>query len=146
MSNNNRTGTEVYVRMGEDEFDLQPVTTEEPFPVKLPDKSFAYMTGLSAANTALTLTTPAAGQSRRLNYVLTHYSAAPTQTGVVVSVIPAVGAAYTTAISIGSANVQDNQYVPGAPLYLLPGDRISVLAPAAGGVVTAAIVIAWEWV
>lgn len=146
MSNNNRQAVEVYVRASDDDLDVRAVTAEEPFPVKLPEKSFAYINGISAANAALTVATPSSAQSRRLNYVLVHYSAAPTQTGVVVSVIPAAGVAYTTVISTGAANVQDNQYVPGAPLYLLPGDILSVLAPAAGGAVTAAITVAWEWV
>jgi hypothetical protein len=139
-----RSSVELYYRFSEEGDDVVPVTADEPLPVRLTSGTPGKAKGLSAGNTAQTVATPRDGKIRQLIYVIAHYSAAPTQTGVVVSLIPDSGSTYASAISTGSANAQDTSYVPGAPLYLLPGDVLSVLAPAAGGVITSAVTIAWR--
>jgi hypothetical protein len=139
-----RGSVELFYRSSEAADDVVSVSPDEPLPVTLSSGIPGKAKGLSAGNTAQTVATPRDGKIRQLIYVIAHYSAAPTQTGVVVSLIPESGSTYASAISTGSANAQDTSYVPGAPLYLLPGDVLSVLAPAAGGVITSAVTIAWR--
>lgn len=100
--------------------------------------------GTSAANSADTLTGDIVGL-RRLKYVTCAYSAAPTQAGVVISIVSGLGAAYSAPLQTGSANAQYTSYVPGENvIYLLPGDAVKVAAPAGGGVITSSIVIVTE--
>ena len=89
----------------------------------------------SAANTALTVTTPT-GAVRKLLFVTVKYSAAPTQGGVTVELDSGAGAAWDTPLFTGTANAQNNVY--------LPDDAIKVTAPAGGGVLTSAISVYTE--
>ena len=100
--------------------------------------------GVSGANEALTVS--ATGSRFRLLWVTAKYSAAPTQTGVVVTLNSALGAAYDTALSTGAANTQANTYIPSGNIIIEQGDAIDVLAPAAGGVITSAVVVCCEFI
>lgn len=102
--------------------------------------------GTGAANQADTLTSTvvASGKRQKLSYVTCKYSAAPTQAGVAISIDSSLGAAYDTTLTTGTANAQSTVYLPNADLWLDEGDAILVSAPAGGGVITAAIVIAVE--
>lgn len=91
----------------------------------------------SGANTALTMTVNPGVPFRVLDS-LASYSAAPTQTGVVHSIDSGAGAGYDGALSTGSANVRYNPYQP-TRLTLAADDAFTVLAPAAGGVITSSI-------
>jgi hypothetical protein len=122
-----RGSVELFYRSSEAADDVVSVSPDEPLPVTLSSGIPGKAKGLSAGNTAQTVATPRDGKIRQLIYV-----------------IPDSGSTYASAISTGSANAQDTSYVPGAPLYLLPGDVLSVLAPAAGGVITSAVTIAWR--
>lgn len=144
MAGNHPT-VEIVYRNSEETDDVNAVTLDEPLPVRVPPRTFGRTNRISAQNTALTVSADPSGLARQLSYVIIHYSAAPTQTGTIISLVPNNGAAYTTVLSTGSANVQDNIYVPTTALLLLPGDTISVTAPAAGGVITSAVTIAWEF-
>lgn len=129
--------------LGEEDF--APVTATEPLPVRISnDRNWSRVFLISAAATAMTVTTPSDNKAKQLMYAVAHYSGSPTQTGVTFNIIPAAGTAYQTTLSTGSANVQDTSYVPGAPLILLPGDKFSVTAPSGGGSLTSAVTIAWE--
>lgn len=108
-------------------------------------RHFERWTGASAADTALTISTDTSPSApRRLVYVAVHYSAAPTQTGVLVTLNSGVGAAYDTVLSTGTANAQNVHYAPASEVILFANDVIDVLAPAAGGAVTSAITICTE--
>jgi len=100
-------------------------------------------TQASAADTAATTSTDG-GQVEKLLFVTVKYSAAPTQTGVTVTINSVTGAAYDTVLSTGSANVQANSYIPAGEVILYPGDTVDVVAPAAGGVITSAAAIYTE--
>lgn len=102
--------------------------------------------GTSAANQADTLTSTAVAEhkTQRLCYVTVSYSAAPTQTGITVTLDSGLGSAFDTLLTTGSANVQNNVYLPDGDLYLFSGDAIVVLAAAAGGVITGSVVIVTE--
>ncbi len=105
--------------------------------------------GISTANNPVTVSAGggAAGANdgvrRRVKYVTVAYSAAPTQTGVTMTVNSGVGAGYDTLIIGGSANIRYTYYEP-ENLVLLGDDTLDVIAPAAGGVITASIVIVCE--
>jgi hypothetical protein len=141
-----RTLVELQYLASEDTDDVVGVSETEPLPVRLPLQEYAYVTGVSGANAAQTVSTPRDGRPKQVSYALAHYSAAPTQTGAITSVTPAGGAAYVTAVNTGTANALDTAYVPGAPLILGPADILSVLAPAAGGAVFSAVTIAWRYI
>ena len=76
--------------------------------------------------------------------MLVKYSAAPTQTGVVVEVDSGAGAAYDTTLATGSANAQNTVYIPTQEMIIAADDAIRVTAPAAGGAVTGQISIYTE--
>ena len=97
----------------------------------------------SAANTALTVTTPT-GAVRKLLFVTVKYSAAPTQGGVTVELDSGAGAAWDTPLFTGTANAQNNVYLPDEEVLILPDDAIKVTAPAGGGVITSAISVYTE--
>lgn len=98
------------------------------------------LTNQSAANTALSLTTPT-GKRRRYLFSTVKYSAAPTQGGVTVEVDNGVAAAYDTILNTGTANARDNAHFPDGKLELGDNDAIKVTAPAAGGAITSSITI-----
>lgn len=102
--------------------------------------------GTSAANTEITLSTSATAPAtlRRLLYVTVKYSAAPTQTGVTVTLNNGAGAAYDTLLTTGTANAQATYYVPAAEMLLMSDDVIDVVGPAAGGAITCAVAIYTE--
>ena len=101
------------------------------------------LTNKSAANTALSVSTPT-GKRRRFLYATVKYSASPTQTGVTVEIDNGVAADYDTILNTGSANLQNNIYIPGDKIELCDDDAIKVTAPAAGGAITSAIAIYTE--
>lgn len=101
--------------------------------------------GTSAANTEITLSTTASPSAlRRLLYVAVKYSAAPTQTGVTVTLNSGAGAAYDTLLTTGTSNAQSTFYIPGSEVLLMSDDVIDVVGPAAGGAVTGAVAIYTE--
>lgn len=93
-----------------------------------------------AANTALTVTIPAAA-ARRLVMVTVKYSAAPTQAGVTTTLVSGAGAAYDTLLNTGSANAQNTVYLPAGDLLFGSDDGLSVVAPAGGVGITAAVAV-----
>ncbi len=96
--------------------------------------------GAGTAN-AITAVSTAVGQVRKLLMVTTKYSAAPTQAGVTVVWNNGAGAAYDITLNTGTANAQNNVYVPAIDIYLLADDVVDVSAPAGGGVITSAVTI-----
>lgn len=98
----------------------------------------------SAADTAQTCSTPDDGRIRKVLSVFVAYSAAPTQTGVIITLNSSIAAAYDTPLFTGTANVRNTYWVPDHDLILGPGDVLDVLAPAAGGVITSAVIINCE--
>lgn len=106
--------------------------------------------GTSAANTVQTVSGgggaagAADGAKRRVLYVLVAYSAAPSQTGVTITINSGAGAGYDTLLLTGTANARYNFWQPDEPLILMGDDSIDVLAPAAGGVITSSIAIVTE--
>ena len=101
------------------------------------------------ANTALTATSSVAegdkaSQSKRVIAVYVKYSATPVQTGVVITLDSGLGTAYDTVLYTGSANVQDTFWQPSDLMRIAQDDAIKVLAPAAGGVITATVQIVLE--
>jgi hypothetical protein len=100
--------------------------------------------GTSAANTAQTISTSTGGVARRLLWVSVLYSAAPTETGVIVTLNSGAGAGYDTPLKTFAANTQANffpLYTDPETVVILADDAIDVLAPAAGGVITSTIII-----
>lgn len=97
----------------------------------------------SAANTALSVTTPT-GVACRVLYATTAYSAAPTQAGVAHVLDSGVGAAYDATLSTAAANAQFSIYEPTAKLALAGTDAFKVSAPAGGAGITSAVVIVVE--
>lgn len=101
--------------------------------------------GTSAANTAQTISTSTTdGICRRLLLVSAQYSAAPTETGVIITLNSGAGTGYDTALKTFAANTQANFWPLSTDqqmVVILPDDTIDVLAPAAGGVITSTVVI-----
>lgn len=95
--------------------------------------------GTSAANTEQTVSSPDYAGVIQLVAVYVKYSAAPTQTGVTVTLNSGAGAGYDTLLTTGTANAQNTFYVPAGPVYILPDDQIDVVAPAAGGAITSSV-------
>ena len=99
----------------------------------------------SAANTEITTstsTTPSA--LRKLLYITVKYSAAPTQTGVTVTLNNGAGSGYDTLMTTGTANAQATFYRPDDEVLLMSDDVIDVVGPAAGGAITCAVAIYTE--
>ncbi len=100
--------------------------------------------GTGAADTIASLTTPVVpvGSVYRLAYAYAAYSDTPVQAGVTVGIDSSIGATYDDTFTTGSANAKFTTYVPtDESFYLLPGDAVVVTAPAAGGVITCALVV-----
>ena len=97
----------------------------------------------SAANTAQTVST-ITGAKLRIRYVTVAYSAAPTQTGVIIALNSGSGADYDTTLFTGAANVQDTFWQPDHDLPIEFDDQLDVTAPAAGGAITSSVVIYCE--
>lgn len=97
-------------------------------------------TGTSGANGAQTVSTTT-GKVVQIAYVTVKYSAAPTQTGITVTLNSGVSAAFDTVLTTGSANVQSNVFAPDYDLIICEDDAIDVVAPAAGGVITSSVAI-----
>jgi len=100
-------------------------------------------TQASAANTAQTCSTDG-GQVEKLLWVAVKYSAAPTQTGVTITLNSATASNYDTLLVTGTANVQSTVYLADPNIILRKGDTLDVVAPAAGGVITSAVSIFTE--
>jgi len=100
-------------------------------------------TQASGANAAQTCSTDG-GQVEKLLYVLTSYSATPTQTGVTITVNSNTDAAYDTLLNTASANVRYNLYNPTDDIIIRKGDALDVTAPAGGAGITSAISIYTE--
>ena len=97
--------------------------------------------GTSAADTAQTISTPK-DRPFKLLHIDVAYSAAPTQTGVTITLNSAAGAGYDTLLSTGTANARYTVFIPeGGEMIYAAGDAIDVLAPAAGGTITSSISI-----
>ena len=94
----------------------------------------------SAANTALSVTTPSA-VPHRLLFATVKYSAAPTQAGVTTEIDSGVGAGSDVVLNTGAANAQATVYAPDAELRVADGDAFKVTAPAGGAGITASIVV-----
>ena len=101
----------------------------------------------SGANAALNAAIPAPGANWRLVSASVAYSAAPTQTGVILSTVSGAGSAFDTQLQKGAANAQftnfpDNATADaaadaGSPLYG-GDDALNVNAPAGGAAITSA--------
>ena len=104
--------------------------------------------GTGTANQADTLSTAAdasnAEGAHKLLYAYCSYSAAPTQAGVTFEIDSNLGSGYDVTLSTGSANARYTVYIPDGDVVLMPDDAIKVSAPAAGGAITASIVIVTE--
>ena len=96
--------------------------------------------GISAANTAQTVSTPG-GRHMQIAYATVKYSAAPTQTGATVTINSGIAADYDTLLTTGSANVQSTLYMPDGDLILCEDDVLDVVAPAGGAGITSAVAI-----
>lgn len=100
--------------------------------------------GTSTANQADTLSSPAVdvGGSKRLSSVLVHYSAAPTHSGVTITLKSGIGATYDTLLVTSAANAQDVVYLPdNGDLWYGTSDYIQVSCPAGGAGITSRITI-----
>jgi hypothetical protein len=92
--------------------------------------------GTSGANGAQTVSATSTTHRLKLLWVTAKYSAAPTQTGVLVTINNILGTAFDTQISAGTANLQNNIYIPDGDLIIEPGDAFDVI--------TSSVVIACE--
>jgi hypothetical protein len=99
---------------------------------------YRRLTEASAANTALSVSTPA-DVPVRLLFATVRYSAAPTQTGVTVDLDSGVAAAYDTTLFTGTANAQNTAYLPDGEVRIDATDAIKVTAPAGGAGITSQI-------
>lgn len=99
----------------------------------------------SAANTALTVSTPTTrGRPLRLLAVLVKYSAAVTQ-NVTVTYNAGHGAAYDAKVhTIALSTVADGAWLPDAKLVIDDTDALDVAAPAGGLGVTVSITVLCE--
>lgn len=130
---------------------ITPTVAREPRPGGL---HVLRYTGTGVANQADALNTgtaPAAavhglGGVRRVVYAACTYSASPTQAGVTFSIDSGAGTGFDTTLSTGSANAQYNVYSPDEEILLFSDDEFLVSAPAAGGVITASIIVVLEGV
>ena len=101
--------------------------------------SLEKATNESSANAALTVASPSDGP-RRVLFATVKYSAAPTHAGVTATLNSGTGGTWDTLLDTGAANAQATVYVPEHhEAEIADGDQIEILAPAGGGVITAAI-------
>lgn len=107
-------------------------------------KSYCRSSGASAVNTDGVLTTTR-GVPFRLKRVHVHYSASPTQAGVVSEVDSGLGANYDHTLDTGTVDDQDTVYIPdGDGAVLGPDDEIRVTALAGGSGIYAYIQVVTE--
>ena len=108
--------------------------------------SYERFSGTGTANQSDTLTSvaPGKGYGQKIKYVTVSYSAAPTQTGVTIVLDSGLGSAFDTTMFTGSADARYTFWVPDDEIPLHGDDAIIVTAPAAGGSITASIVIVLE--
>ena len=116
------------------------IAKSAPFAINPDQYSVQTFSQVSGANAVQTCSTDGI-RVYRLVMILVAYSAAPTQTGVTVTLNAALGAGYDTLLQTGTANAQYTFYLPAGEVYLKPGDAIDVLCPAAGGAITSAATI-----
>lgn len=100
--------------------------------------------GVSTANNPATVSATSTTHRLKVLYVTAKYSGAPTQTGMTSTLNSVLGAAYDTLLNTQSANLQNSFWMPDGELILEPGDALDVVAPAGGGSLTSAVVIACE--
>lgn len=108
------------------------------------NRRLVYLSETGSANTQLASTTSARGNPFRIVAIIASYSAAPTQTGVIVTLVSGLGSGFNATLNSGSANAQYTVYIPTNDLILSGSDTITVTAPAAGGVITASVQIIVE--
>ena len=119
---------------------MAEATKSTPFALSGP-VAVERLTNQSAADTALSVSTPV-GKRRRLLFATVKYSASPTQAGVTFELDNGKGAAWDAVLETGSADAQVSIYVPANQKFELGDDDvIKVTAPAGGGVITSAISI-----
>ena len=94
-----------------------------------------------SANTQLGSTLGPLGQPFRVISVIVSYSAAPTQTGVLVKLVSGAGTGYNATLNTGAANAQYTVYQGANDIIFGSDDSITVTAPAAGGVITASVAV-----
>ena len=101
-------------------------------------------TGTANQGDTLSSTAPGKGFALKVKYVTVAYSAAPTQTGVTVTLDSGLGSGFDTTLFTGAADTRYTFWQPDSEMPLHGDDVILVSAPAAGGSVTASIVIVLE--
>ena len=114
--------------------------TESRLRVKGGNGMLHLFVATSAADTAQTVSTND-DSTYRLLHVDVAYSAAPTQTGVTVTLNSGAGADYDTLLVTGTANARYTVFIPEGVYMIARGDAIDVVAPAAGGVITSSVSI-----
>ena len=122
---------------------MASATKVTKYPLGKKGSSIEKITEKSAANTALSLSTPV-GKNRRFLFATVKYSATPVQSGVTVEIDSGTGSDYDSLLNTGSSNAQHTVYIPGDKIELQDDDIIKVTAPAAGGAITSAISITTE--
>ena len=132
---------------------ITPVVTRQPLP-NTPHTHLLRWAGTGTANQADTMSTVTAptvgvharGGTRRLMYVTIAYSDVPTYTGTALTVRldSGSGAGFDSTLAAGTDNTRYFSYTPSNDLWIMGDDEIIVAAPAAGGVITASILIAME--
>ena len=98
---------------------------------------------VSGANAQVIVTTPV-GAPRRLIGAFAVYSAAPTQTGVIIEIDSRLGAGGDFPLLTGTANARYTSYIPTDDLILPDDDAIRVTAPAGGVGITSTVYILTE--
>lgn len=107
------------------------------------DKVLERTSNKSAANTALTVSSPAAPVKRLLKVTI-KYSDTPVQSGAIVTLNSGISSDFDVPLATGSANAQSTVYIPDEKILLAVDDVIDVFAPAGGGVITSATAIYME--
>src|SRR4030065_2288056 len=110
---------------------ITPVVTAQSFRgVGLESKAGALISGASASGSGDTLTS-AVVRPFRLKRVHVHYAGAGTHSAVTVNVDSILGANYDQTLFTGTANQQDEDYIPdGEGALFAAGDEILVTVPA----------------
>lgn len=100
-------------------------------------------TDQSAPNAALVVTLPAAATGTRVIGVFVKYSAAPTQSGVLVEYTSGRGTAFDATLFTGATNAQATSFLPSA-FKLANPDGLRVTVPAGGVGITASVTVLSE--
>ena len=116
------------------------VTTET---VARKGKSPLYILyGKGADNSADTLTAAVPGaKAMKLMWSSIAYDGTATQAGVTWTINSFAGTDYDVLLSTGSANAEENLYLPDGEVWLHPGDSVDATAPAGGAGVGAACMV-----